>query len=181
MLIYHAGTGRAVFIGCMKVTTVFIFTFFTLIVAPIHFYSDEQPNWVAPAVTLSGLLPLVFVAYTTKPFVTYVHLLLPQFARQSRELLFRYAKALPKDAVLEITTMNSFGKPVVSRVKIGELFPSKARFGLANYSRDTTKINKSRPWWMGKAVGEFGIHGGKGKIKEGGVWEIVRSHIEKRR
>ncbi|RDW75861.1 hypothetical protein BP5796_06682 [Coleophoma crateriformis] len=76
--------------------------------------------------------------------------------------------------------MNFFGKPVVSRVKIGELFPSKERFGLANYARDTTKIKKSRPWWMGKAVSQFGIHGGKGKIKEGGVWEIVRSHIEKR-
>src|SRR4051812_21283042 len=49
LLIYHSGTGRTVFLGCLKVTTIFIFAFFSLVVAPAHFYAEEeQPKWVAP-------------------------------------------------------------------------------------------------------------------------------------
>lgn len=49
LLVYHAGTGRTVFLGCLKVTTIFIFSFFCLVVAPAHFYAEEQPIWVAGA------------------------------------------------------------------------------------------------------------------------------------
>jgi hypothetical protein len=31
----------------MKVTTIFIFSFFTLIIAPSHFYAEAEPPWVA--------------------------------------------------------------------------------------------------------------------------------------
>ena len=49
LLIYHAGTGRTVFIGCLKVTTIFIFVFFALVVAPSHFSNEEASSWVAVA------------------------------------------------------------------------------------------------------------------------------------
>lgn len=47
LIVYHAGTGRTVFLGCLKLTTIFIFTFFSLVVAPAHFNSDDEPKWVA--------------------------------------------------------------------------------------------------------------------------------------
>lgn len=47
LLIYHAGTGRTVFIGCLKVTTIFVFGFFSLVAAPSHFYAPDEPLWVA--------------------------------------------------------------------------------------------------------------------------------------
>jgi hypothetical protein len=53
MIIYHSGTGRTVFLGCMKLTTIFICTFFCVIAAPNHFYSEEEPLWVAGAGELS--------------------------------------------------------------------------------------------------------------------------------
>lgn len=49
LLIYHAGTGRSVFLGCLRITTIFIFAFFSLVVAPTHFFAEDEPIWVAPA------------------------------------------------------------------------------------------------------------------------------------
>ncbi|KAM3064925.1 hypothetical protein ACMFMG_011247 [Clarireedia jacksonii] len=178
LLIYHSGTGRTVFLGCLKVTTIFIFAFFTLVVAPAHFYAEEeQPKWVAPAVLLSGTIPMVFVAYLTSPFVNYIHLILPTFARNSRDLMLRYSKNPPKDAVIDVTTMNLIGKPRVSRVHIAELRPTKQRLGIANYVRDTKETNASRPWWMYRAVRLFGIHSGIGKVREGEAWANIARKI----
>ena len=47
LIVYHAGTGRTVFLGCLKVTTIFTFSFFSLVVAPTHFFAEEEPKWVA--------------------------------------------------------------------------------------------------------------------------------------
>jgi len=180
ILIYHAGTGRTVLIGCLKVTTIFIFSFFCLVVAPAHWYADHEPPWVAVAVVLSGTVPLIFVSYFSAPFVNYIHLRLPAFARNSRELLMRYSKSLPKDAEVDITTMNFLGKPRLSRLKVSDLRPGKERFGLGNYARNTAEINTKRPWWMGKAVRLFGVYGNSENVRETDIWEHVAAAISKR-
>lgn len=128
-------------------------------------------------VLLSGTIPMAFVAYTTSPFATYIHLRLPRYARQSREMLFRYAKSLSKTAELDITTMNFIGRPRVTRLKIGDIHPVKRRFGVTNYARDTTQINKQRKWWMGRAKGEFGIHSNTNSIMKGQVWREIERAI----
>lgn len=129
---------------------------------------------------ISGTVPMLFVAYISSPFVANIHLRLPAFARHSRDLLTRYSQTLPKDAQLEITTMNFIGKPRVSLVKVAELRPVKERFGLVNYARDTKEMNSKRPWWMTRAVRQFGVHGGT-RIKEGtGIWDNIARTIEKR-
>jgi len=181
LIIYHAGTGRTVFLGCLKVTTIFIFSFFCLVIAPTHFYAEEQPKWIAGAVMLSGIIPMVSVAYISGPFVNYIHLRLPAFALGSREMLLRYSKMLPKDAEIDITTMNFIGKPRVTRMKVADLYPVKQRLGMANYARDTTKINAERLWWMGKAVRQFGVHSGRSKVMGGEIWRNVESVLQKNR
>ncbi|KAB8302160.1 hypothetical protein EYC80_005607 [Monilinia laxa] len=179
LLIYHSGTGRTVFLGCLKVTTIFIFVFFTLVVAPAHYYAEDEPEWVAPAVLLSGAVPMIFVAYITSPFVNYIHLRLPNFARNSRDLLMRYSKNPPKDAQVDITTMNFVGKPRVTRFDVSELKAVKQRFGVGNFSRDKKKIDATRKWWMPKAVRLFGVHGGAGKVRDGEAWENIAKKIRK--
>lgn len=180
LLIYHAGTGRSVFLGCLRVTTIFVFTFFTLVVAPTHLYAENEPLWIAGAVMASGTIPLLTVAYVSSPFVANIHLRLPQFTRYSRDLLFRYSQSLPKDAKLEITTMNFIGKPRVSLVKAADLHAVRERFGMVNYARDTKDINLKRPWWMGRAVRQFGVHGGT-PLKDGsGIWDNISRTITKR-
>src|SRR6187402_31644 len=193
LLVYHAGTGRTVFLGCLKVTTIFICAFFCVVMAPTHFYADE-PKWVAAAgmllvpcilgfitrqeieipdkstVMLSGVIPVVFVGYISGPFVTYIHLRLPLFARHSREMLMRYSKNLPRNSEIDITTMNFIGKPRVTRMTVGELYPVKERFGMANYARDTMVVSSKRPWWMGKAVRQFGVHNKKSGVLGGEIW-----------
>jgi hypothetical protein len=122
---------------------------------------------------------MIFVSYTTAPFVNYVHLRLPQFARISRENVLRYSKSLPRNATLEITTMNIIGKPRVSRVGVADLYPIKRRLSLANYARDTKEKAAKRPWWAMKPVKEFAILGGFGRTREDGVWENVAKSIKR--
>ena len=46
MAIYHIGTGRTVFLGWLKIATIFTFAFFGLVVTPASLAADE-PLWAA--------------------------------------------------------------------------------------------------------------------------------------
>ena len=48
LLIFHAGTGRTVFVGALKVTTIFLFSATLLFIAPALYNDPEQPSWVVP-------------------------------------------------------------------------------------------------------------------------------------
>lgn len=122
---------------------------------------------------------MLFVGYISGPFVTYIHLRVPAFARQSKEILLRYSKTLPKDAELDITTMNFIGKPRVARVQVGDLYPVRERFGQANFARNAEELSKKRSWWMGKAVGQFGVHSDTTRILGGEVWDNIIKAIAK--
>lgn len=102
-------------------------------------------------------MPLLFIAYTTSPFVTHMHIHLPAQARASRAALERFVRAMPQDTKLTITTMSLIGKPRYSSVAAGDLKPVSQRFGIINYVRDTTKENESRKWYHFRAVSGFHI------------------------
>lgn len=128
---------------------------------------------------ISGTIPLLAVAYISSPFVANIHLRLPPFARHSRDLLIRYSKNLPKDAKIDITTMNFIGKPRISLVRAADLYPVRERFGMVNYARHTKNLNSKRPWWMGKAVRQFGVHGST-RLRDGEIWENIARKVAKR-
>ena len=48
VLIYHAGTGRTVFVGALKITTIFLFFANMLIVEPAVASKSSLPWWMAP-------------------------------------------------------------------------------------------------------------------------------------
>ena len=48
ILIYHGGTGNTMFLGMLRLTTIFVFGASCLLVAPA-FASDEYPSYLAPA------------------------------------------------------------------------------------------------------------------------------------
>ena len=48
LLIFHAGTGRTVFVGALKVTTIFLFSATLFFIAPVLYNDTKQPGWVAP-------------------------------------------------------------------------------------------------------------------------------------
>lgn len=47
-MIYHGGTGKTIFLGMLRVTTIFIFGVSCIVVAPAFWVSDF-PAWLAPA------------------------------------------------------------------------------------------------------------------------------------
>ncbi|KAH6672176.1 hypothetical protein B0J14DRAFT_655067 [Halenospora varia] len=179
LLVYHAGTGRTVFVGSLKITTIFICTFFCVFVGPTFFNAEDPAPMAASIVVLSGIVPMVFVMYISRPFVNFIHLRLPPFARNSREMMMRYSKNLPKDAEIDITTMNLLGKAQVARMKVTDLYPVRERFGMVNYARDTREINSKRKWWMPPAVRQFGVHSGRSRIMGGEVWDNIAAIISK--
>lgn len=118
---------------------------------------------------------MVFVAYTTTPFVSYVHLRLPVFARQSREKLFRWARNIPPSTEIDLTTIRSFGRPRVSRMKLSDLRATSARLGVANLARrfQSSGNETKRPWWMGKPQELFYIGNDHGKSRDPSLLQRV--------
>ncbi|KAK0630157.1 hypothetical protein B0T17DRAFT_460455, partial [Bombardia bombarda] len=118
--------------------------------------------------------PLCYVAYTTSPFVTSIHMHVPAFARVSADMLQRFARAVPPTTRLDVTTMSLIGKPRVSSMTVADLRPANRRLGMVNYERDTQAANKARSWWRFRAVGNFNIQTGNDKkVKAGWVWPEI--------
>ncbi|MCJ1471948.1 hypothetical protein MMC13_000590 [Lambiella insularis] len=184
LLIYHAGIGRTVFLGSTKITTLFLFAFSTLFIAPAYYFSPDEPNWAAVAVAAGGAVPLVFVAYTTAPFVNYVHIRLPLFARQSQEHLVRWSKNISPSTEIDMTTMRLYGLPRVSRMPLADLQERKRTvLGVANLVRVPAGLGSTekRPWWMGKEVTHFYVGQEKRTRTEPAIWPSVLDAIRKRK
>ena len=130
-------------------------------------------------VIVGGSIPMLFVAYTTSPFVTYVHIRLPPFARQSRELLNQWSKKLTADTEIDLTTMGFYGLPRVSRVRLADLRMRKARLTSANLVRVNHPELKKRSWWMGRKPDAFYVARQLSKGKSNSVWEEVLVHLGK--
>jgi hypothetical protein len=131
-------------------------------------------------VCVAGFIPITFVAYTTAPLVSFLHMYIPAVARVSRTNLERFVKSLPPTARLEVTTLSLIGKPRVSYLEAKDLFPSRARLGVANFSRDTAAENARRKWYMYRAVGDFSLQGGNRGVKEGWIWDELRRRVERK-
>ncbi|KAH6657383.1 hypothetical protein BKA67DRAFT_555136 [Truncatella angustata] len=175
--LFHAGVSRITFIACVKLSTILIFTFFTYVVTPKYY---EKEGWTATTIrtALSGVIPLLFVGWTTSPFVLLVSMRLPPFARTSEQHLKRYLSKLPADTALEISTMSLIAKPRVSRVLLSELRPKNQRLGIVNYVRDTSTENAVRKWYHFRAVSRFSIQTNKTKGPLW-FWESVQESIKR--
>lgn len=64
---------------------------------------------------------MLYVAFTTKPFVTYVHLVLPETARASREALMKWLNTSGRNMELDLTTMRFIGLSRTTRVRMQDL------------------------------------------------------------
>ena len=180
LLIYHAGIGRTVFLGCTKITTLFLFAFSALVIAPRFYYAPDEPNWTAAAAIMGGAVPLLFVGFTTAPFVSYVHVSLPIFARQSRDHLMRWSKNIAPNTEVELTTMRLYGLPRVSRMQLSNLHvKERGLFGVANLARSPGVVldGKKRPWWMGKEATRFYVGEDQRRGKEPALWPSVLEAI----
>ncbi|KAJ5622289.1 hypothetical protein N7528_005521 [Penicillium herquei] len=151
ILVYYGGTGRAMFLGMLRVTTILLFGAACLIVAP-SCYTDDAAWYTTPLVVVGGAMPMLFVAYTSAPYVNFVHLALPAVARRSREAAVHYAKDLPPTAVLYLNTMRFNTIPRTIPVRVGDLVADKHPFRPVSFLNTKPAV---RPWWMGKHPTQF--------------------------
>ena len=121
---------------------------------------------------------MVFIAYSTAPFVSYVHIKLPGFARHSKDQLMQWVKQVPRNAEIDLTTMRFSGRPRVSRMLISDLKETEARLGVANLARVSNLT--IRPWWMGKEPTLFYVTP-KSAVRKNAPWQkAIWQHISDR-
>ncbi|KAK3396365.1 hypothetical protein B0T20DRAFT_442156 [Sordaria brevicollis] len=135
LLIYNAGKGKVMFIAFLKLTTIFIFVAFGLVLAPTYIINGSPLEGIA--VFTCGLTPMLFLAHASRPFVAQIHLTkMPPYARLSSDVLLRFVRSLPPQSAsrLEFTTMSLIGKARGSSVAVSELRPVSSA-GPAGYKK----------------------------------------------
>lgn len=131
---------------------------------------------------------MAFVTYTSMPFVIYVRVKLPGFARRSKDQLMQWAQKVPPNTEIDLMTMRFSGRPRVSRMLLSDLRETKARWGIANLARvSNSTASASRPWWMGKDphvfyVADNGTNNRKSPISETialrqVMWQRIKDRI----
>ncbi|KAJ2893810.1 hypothetical protein MKZ38_008219 [Zalerion maritima] len=169
-------------------TTIFIFGFFCIIVTPSYLGTPDVPMSYPLVTFLCGFVPLAFVAYSTAPIVTYMHVRLPTYARASREALEKWMRGgVSKDTELELSSMTLFARPKQTAVKVGDLVPSKTWTNMANYvlreggeSKPGPLLRKGGKWWKSTPLKKFNVQGFNRDSREGWVWEDLSRQIERR-
>lgn len=117
---------------------------------------------------------MLFVAYTTAPFVTYAHINLPTFALRSREQLMKWVQRLPQNTEVQLTTMRISGLPRVSIVALSELRKSNGRLGVANLVKIPSSIPRpSRPWWKSEDPCLFYVSTERLKSQPAALWRTA--------
>ena len=124
---------------------------------------------------------MLYVMYFTAPFVSYIHVQLPIFARRSREQLLKWAESMSPTTEIDLTTMRIYGRPRVSRMPLGDLRKKKSHFGIANLvkAQKPSSAEVKRPWWMGKPLTEFYVGNERGRSREASVWQKALARIPK--
>ena len=180
--------------GFLKVTTIFIFSAALFAAAPTFHFDPKQPVWVAPAgpcsferletsrlmsesVAVLGAIPMLYMMYFASPFVAYIHIMVPFFARRSREQLLKWAQNIPPSIEIEMTTIKSYGGLRTTRMPIGQIRPTTSRFGIQNFVR-VPNLSKRKPWWAPKDQRLFFIGSERKKTVETAVWQNIRSQIQ---
>ena len=125
---------------------------------------------------------MLYMMYYSSPFVAYVHVKLPLFARRSREQLLRWSQNIPPNTELEMTTIKSYGGLRTSRMPVANLSPTKSRFGIQNLAL-IPKVSSGgkRPWWAPKEQRVFFVGSERKKTVESIMWQKIRTQIEKSR
>lgn len=131
---------------------------------------------------IGSALPLFFVSYTAAPYVNFIHLELPVFARRSRLEAIEFAKKLPLTAKLIISTTGASLIPRQTEVRLKDLVPDRSLLRPVSFRNK----NPARlPWWQGRTLQQFYT---ADKIKAGqpstryypGLWEHVYKQIQNR-
>ncbi|KAB8336846.1 hypothetical protein FH972_021154 [Carpinus fangiana] len=179
LLIFHAGTGRTIFLSCTKLSGIFLVIFTGLFIAPAYYFSPLEPTYLAFVYMAGSCIPLALMTFTAAPFVTYVHLAVPAWARHSAARLQRYAQNLPSTAELDVTSLKWIW-PRVTRLNASELYLHQGKLtGAMTLRREVPRhVQESRKWYAWRPIKKFYVGGKAGKKSaEPWVWDGVMGSI----
>ncbi|KAK2809199.1 hypothetical protein FQN50_004035 [Emmonsiellopsis sp. PD_5] len=132
-------------------------------------------------VVVGGSIPMLFVLFTTAPFVNHVYLAIPTIAQQTRQRTQAYLKNVPRDATLNIETMKLNFYPRRTEVSLQDLIPARSRVRPVSFAHTKPE---PQPWWKGKSPIHFyapekSKHGSRATLKYfPEVWEGVFAKIK---
>lgn len=174
----------------MRMTTIILFVVSCTVIAPAFALEPSAPTYLVPlsecsmlirslpsspvskansinhvprVVVLGGAFPMVFVSYTTGPFVNQVVLVLPRAAKQSADIMNKYLRNISPETKLSIETMkfNFWPRRTEVAVKDLALVSSKLRPVTFRHTRPKTE---NHSWWDLPRTTFFApINGSKGK------------------
>ncbi|KAI5295944.1 hypothetical protein KEM52_006357 [Ascosphaera acerosa] len=150
--IYHAGTGKIVFLGITRAAAFLVLGLFAGMVAPAYYFDPGSPTYVTPLLLLGGSLPLAFIAHTTSPFVNRVSVAVPRKVMASSAATRQYVQHLPPSAVLRVETMKFLFWPRISHLLMSQLGPASSRTRPVNF---TSVVPDYRPVWQGGSKSLF--------------------------
>jgi hypothetical protein len=180
LLIYHRGLAKTNGTVFIKICTMVGMAFATCIAAPAY-YTFGSPWWTVASILFIGCSPFLALAWRTRPFVTWIYLILPTFARQSPKAALEYARNLPDAARLQIHYIRTLGLPANVTVEMRDLKPVRS-----------TRVRPVTFAWTGNRVDrgmlyrpnltEFFVKETSGLGKERrdiipGIWEPVYKRI----
>lgn len=172
LVVYHAGVGRTVFLGASKIITFLLFGYGTAILAPAYYNDENAPLYMIPTCVIGSAIPMLFVARNTKPFVAYIHLLLPQQARVSRQALLAYLNSTRNDVVMDFSLLRFLGSGRTVRTRLGELRQKGETWGDIS---NITRVAKT----TGDPKGSFFVTHHINHAKEPKLWTALHSRIKK--
>jgi hypothetical protein len=198
MLIYHAGTLRTTFLGFLKASTLLVGAFYLTLVVPAYIKEGKDPLDIAK-VAACGVIPALFIGLISTPFVTHIHIRLPQYAAGSRQYFERYLQTggLKPTTPIEVTTVGVIATPRTSVIPAGDLLPARRRMGIVNYVRrpspELEQEIKQKKWYQFRPPTHFYIQQGRpGQPRQTRyqsppsdkvqwwIWETLKEKLDKR-
>lgn len=122
---------------------------------------------------------MLYVGLTARPFVSFVHIKLPIFARPSKESLRKWARNIPPKTQVDMTTMRFYGGPRVSKISIEELRQTRSWLNAANLTRSPPAVSEAakKSWRMPKPLLKFFVGPEREKAREFSIWKQVLKRI----
>lgn len=133
---------------------------------------------------VGGAIPMLVVSRVTRPFVSFVHVQLPFYARVSKESFAKFIAKIPPKTEIDLTTIKSFGVPRVQRLHLTDLRKAKySRASVVNLEMTPLAIAslKRRRWWQGRRLVQYYVGDEKPPLRGPVVetpWQTIWKQIQ---
>lgn len=149
--------------------------------APSFYNHPDEPNWKAAVAIAVGAIPMLVVGYITAPYVAYVHVKAPHFARGSREALVTWARNIPGKTEIDLTTMRVYGRLRVTRMTIDDLKHTRSWLNIANITRKpvSSPSRAKARWWTPRPIHHFYVGPERTDRRGASIMQLVMKKVTK--